>query len=72
MDPNGYFNAVHVYELKGKLLADGTQLIPQPAGIFHIGTALWEPSWLRFDEPINGRSQLVRTPGQTLYRVNPY
>lgn len=72
MDPNGYFNAVHVYEVKGKLVMDGAQLVPQGGSLFHIGTQMWEPSWVRFTEPIAGRTQLITSPGQTLYRINPY
>lgn len=72
MDPNGYFNAVHVYEVKGQLVMDGAQLVPQGGSQFHIGTQLWQPSWVRFTEPIAGRTQIASFPGQTLYRTNPY
>jgi hypothetical protein len=72
MDPNGYYNVLHVYELKGKLYADGTQLVPVRGRLFHMGEHLWEPSWLRFQEPVDGKTQIVSMPGATLYRTNPY
>jgi CubicO group peptidase (beta-lactamase class C family) len=72
MDPNGYYSSMQIYELKGKLYADGTELVPQGGNLFHIGTALWEPSWVRFTEPIAGRTQLAEMPGLTLFRTNPY
>jgi hypothetical protein len=40
--------------------------------LFHQGTDAWQPSWLRFGEPIAGKTQLLRMPGETLYRTNPY
>lgn len=72
MDPNGYFSSLHVYELKGKLVADGATLVPLRDGSFHVGAKLWQPSWLRFTEPVAGKTQLIDMPGLTLYRVNPY
>jgi hypothetical protein len=72
MDPDGYYWSVHVYQREGKLWADGMQLVPLPGGVFHIGTDLWQPAWLRFAEPLAGRTQTVRMPGETLYRTNPY
>lgn len=72
IDANGYYNSVHVYELKGELLADGTPLVPVKGTLFHVGDESWQPSWMRFDEPVQGKTQIVRTPGQTLYRTDPY
>ena len=72
IDANGYYWALHVYELKGKLYADGDELVPLRAREFHVGSQLWQPAWLRFDEPLDGKTQIVRLPGQTLYRTNPY
>ena len=72
VDANGYFWPMHVYELKGKLFADGSELVPIKGRLFHIGTHMWQPAWLRFGEPLEGKTQLVSLPGQTLYRTNPY
>jgi D-alanyl-D-alanine carboxypeptidase len=72
IDANGYYNSVHVYELKGELLADGTPLVPLKGTLFHVGDESWQPSWMRFDEPVQGKTQIVRMPGQTLYRTDPY
>jgi D-alanyl-D-alanine carboxypeptidase len=72
MDPNGYYTSLHVYELKGELLADGTPLEPRSGALFHMGDKPWEPSWIRFEEPLQGKTQIVSMPGQTLYRVEPY
>lgn len=72
IDANGYYTPMHVYELKGKLYADGTELVPVKGRLFHMGTELWQPSWVRFAEPVDGKTQIARMPGQTLYRTNPY
>jgi CubicO group peptidase (beta-lactamase class C family) len=72
IDANGYYNSVHVYELKGELLADGTPLVPVKGTLFHVGDESWQPSWMRFDEPVAGKTQIVRMPGQTLYRTDQY
>jgi CubicO group peptidase (beta-lactamase class C family) len=72
MDPNGYYSSVHVYELKGRLLADGTPLTALSGTLFHMGDEAWTPSWVRFDEPLAGKTQIARMPGLTLYRVEPY
>lgn len=72
MDPNGYYSSVHVYELKGRLLADGTPLTALGGTLFHMGEQTWMPSWIRFDEPLAGKTQIARMPGLVVYRVNPY
>jgi hypothetical protein len=72
IDPNGYYSSLHVYELKGRLLADGTPLQPRRGSLFHMGEKPWEPSWIRFEEPIAGKTQIAAMPGGTLYRVQPY
>lgn len=71
-DANGYYWSSHVYEREGKLWADGTQLVPEKNTLFHIGTDMWQPAWLRFAEPLVGKTQIARMPGETLYRTNPY
>lgn len=72
IDADGYYWSLHVYEREGKLWADSAQLVPDQHRLFHIGKNLWQPAWLRFDEPIAGKTQLIRMPGETLYRTNPY
>ncbi|HET9097726.1 MAG TPA: serine hydrolase [Candidatus Baltobacteraceae bacterium] len=71
-DPDGYYWSLHVYERQGKLWADSTQLVPISGTLFHLGTDSWEPAWLRFGEPVAGKTQLLRMPGETLYRTNPF
>lgn len=72
IDANGYYSPMHVYELKGKLYADGTALVPMKGNLFHLGQESWEPSWVRFDELVGGKTQIARMPGSTLYRMQPY
>ncbi len=72
VDANGYYSPLHVYMLKGKLFADGDELVPLGGTLFHVGTASWEPSWLRFEQFVQGKMQAVLMPGVTLYRTNPY
>lgn len=72
VDSNGYYWSLHVYVLKGKLVADGDQLVPLKGALFHIGTDLWQPSWLRFGELLQNKTQVLRMPGITLYRTNPF
>jgi hypothetical protein len=72
MDPNGYYSSLHVYVLKGRLMADGTPLQPLHGRLFHVGGRTWEPAWIRFEERITGKTQIVAMPGETLYRVQPY
>lgn len=71
-DANGYYWPMHVYELKGTLFADGSELVPLSGRLFHIGTQMWQPAWLRFGELVEGKAQTVSMPGQTLYRTDPY
>lgn len=72
VDANGYYWPLHVYVLKDKLVADGAELVPLKGTLFHVGTELWQPSWLRFSELLDNKAQVVRMPGLTLYRTNPF
>lgn len=72
IDANGYYWSMHVYELKGKLFADGSPLVPLNGTLFHIGDKAWQPSWVRFAQPLDGKTQIASMPGTMLYRTNPF
>lgn len=72
IDANGYYWPLHVYALKGRLFADGTPLRYVRGTLFHMGEQSWQPSWIRFEEPLADKTQIVKMPGTTLYRTQPY
>ncbi|HEY5257152.1 MAG TPA: serine hydrolase domain-containing protein [Candidatus Baltobacteraceae bacterium] len=69
LDANGYYNEVAVIVRKGKLVYDdGTPLTPLGGGLYRVGADTWSPERARFGIVLNGKAQVLRTPGADLYR----
>ena len=61
-----------VYTLKGKLYAEGGELVPLGGALFRVGEEAWSPESAEFLHVYEGKARLLRMAGMDFWRVDVY
>ncbi|HWA94072.1 MAG TPA: serine hydrolase domain-containing protein [Terracidiphilus sp.] len=60
---------IHIYALKGKLLADGLPLTPVGGALFRAGEETWSPETMEFLQVVAGKARILRFAGADFTRM---
>ncbi len=60
---------IHIYALKGKLVADGLALTPLGGALFRAGEESWSPETVEFLQRVAGKARILRFAGADFTRM---